>query len=386
MAETTAELIEAALRPGMRVVVADGAGAPTDLLGPLSEAARSVGGISLVLGWCLSLPPDFEPGAFADVRTVMAGFALRGPVAEGAVRYVPDRLSGVPALLHGPLRPDLALVALRPRAGGWDWGSEVSWMRSLLDLPDLRLLVEEDDALPAASGEPSIAASRGAVVARSSRPPMPGSTPEPDEVHQSIAAHVAPYVPRGARLQYGPGPVADALADVLEEPVAVRSGMLTDTVLRLSRRGLLIGEPSGSYLWGSPELYSWADGRAVVDRVERTHMANPAGHHPVVSLNAALEVDHTGAVNVEQLGGRAVSGIGGHPDFALAGHVSTTGLSIVVTPSSREGVSTLVERLSGPVSTPRCDVDVVVTEHGAADLRGLDDSERRVALASVWPA
>jgi acyl-CoA hydrolase len=385
MAETTAELIEAALRPGMRVVVADGAGAPTDLLGSLTEAARSVGGISLVLGWCLSLPPEFDPGAFEDVRTLMGGFALRGPVAEGEVRYVPDRLSGVPALLHGPLRPDLALVALRPCAGGWDWGSEVSWMRSLLDLPDLHLLVEEDDALPAASGEPSMPGSRGTVVARSSRPPVVGATPEPTDVHRAIAEHLAPYVPSGARLQYGPGPVADALADVLEVPVAVRSGMLTDTVLRLSRRGLLTDEPQGAYLWGSPELYSWAHGRAVVARVERTHMVDPLGRQPVVSLNAALEVDHTGAVNVESLEGRAVSGIGGHPDFALAGHVSTTGLSIIVTPCLRGGVSTLVERLSGPVSTPRSDVDIVVTELGAADLRGLDDAERRTALAAVWP-
>jgi acyl-CoA hydrolase len=44
----------------------------------------------------------------------------------------------------------------------------------------------------------------------------------------------------------------------------------------------------------------------------------------------------------------------------------------------------LVERLSAPVTTPRSDVDVVVTEHGAADLRGLDDRERERALRALW--
>jgi acyl-CoA hydrolase len=44
----------------------------------------------------------------------------------------------------------------------------------------------------------------------------------------------------------------------------------------------------------------------------------------------------------------------------------------------------LVDRLSAPVSTSRSDVDVVVTEHGSADLRGLTDSERIVALREIW--
>jgi acyl-CoA hydrolase len=47
-------------------------------------------------------------------------------------------------------------------------------------------------------------------------------------------------------------------------------------------------------------------------------------------------------------------------------------------------VPTLVERLSRPVTTASHDVDVVVTEHGAADLRGLDRAERRDAMRRVW--
>jgi acyl-CoA hydrolase len=35
------------------------------------------------------------------------------------------------------------------------------------------------------------------------------------------------------------------------------------------------------------------------------------------------------------------------------------------------------------VTTPRSDVDVVVTEHGAADLRGCTDEERAVQLISI---
>jgi acyl-CoA hydrolase len=35
------------------------------------------------------------------------------------------------------------------------------------------------------------------------------------------------------------------------------------------------------------------------------------------------------------------------------------------------------------VSTPRTDVDIVVTEHGVADLRGLDDMARAAAILAV---
>jgi acyl-CoA hydrolase len=50
--------------------------------------------------------------------------------------------------------------------------------------------------------------------------------------------------------------------------------------------------------------------------------------------------------------------------------------------AARRGASSIVPDPE-VASTPRCDVDIVVTEHGAADLRGLDDAERAAALVEV---
>jgi hypothetical protein len=57
----------------------------------------------------------------------------------------------------------------------------------------------------------------------------------------------------------------------------------------------------------------------------------------------------------------------------LGAHASEDGVPITVLPSSARGesVSRIVHRLSGSITTSRGDVGVVVTEHGAADLRGL---------------
>jgi acyl-CoA hydrolase len=60
------------------------------------------------------------------------------------------------------------------------------------------------------------------------------------------------------------------------------------------------------------------------------------------------------------------------------------GLSIIAVSSSHKGRSTLVRRLSRPVSTPSQDVDVVVTERGSIDLRGLSRAERGAALLDLW--
>jgi acyl-CoA hydrolase len=49
---------------------------------------------------------------------------------------------------------------------------------------------------------------------------------------------------------------------------------------------------------------------------------------------------------------------------------------------TRRGASTIVPSVE-VVSTPRCDIEVVVTEHGVADLRGVDDRERARRLVAI---
>lgn len=101
-----------------------------------------------------------------------------------------------------------------------------------------------------------------------------------------------------------------------------------------------------------------------------------------VAVNTAIEIGLDGSVNVETAGGRVVAGPGGHPDFALGAVASPGGLSIVAATSTAGGRSTIV-KTPVVVSTPRSDVDVVVTEYGVADLRDCTDAERASRLVSI---
>jgi acyl-CoA hydrolase len=173
--------------------------------------------------------------------------------------------------------------------------------------------------------------------------------------------------------------------------VQADSGLLGDGVVTLDEAGLLLSDPVATYLVGTPALYAWADARGraghpVVHRIEHTHEpARLAAEPPLIAVNTAVEVDLDGQVNVEGTRNALVGGIGGHPDYAAAATRSTRGLSVIAVASQHRGRSTRVEHLSRPVTTAAHDVDVVVTEHGPADLRGLDRAERRRALDAVFP-
>ena len=383
MADTDAVSLTSLVRPGMTVAVGDGFGAPRSVSSELSAAAALCHGVRLILGWVPQPDPGLDFTAFADVRTFMPGWGLRHAVDAGLLRFTPARMSAVPALIHSPWRPDL-LVATLVRAGdGFRFGSEVSWQRAAIDAGALVAAVVST-AVPLADAGPPLPADRVVVVGESAEPPgvLPDVTPGP--AFQAIAELIAPLIEPGARLQVGPSPVATALLHALAVPIRLDSGMLPDAVVDLDERGLVAGTPVASYLAGGPRLYAWADGRPLLHPIEFTHDLGRLSADPLFAVNTAVELDVDGQVNVEGTAASALGGIGGHPDYAAAAARSVGGLSIVAVPTTHRGQPTLVRRLSRPVSTPSHDVDVVVTERGVADLRGLSRPERNRALIQLW--
>ncbi len=367
------------------MALADGAGAPSDICADLSAAAREAGGVRLITGWLLQPPPGLDFAAFAEVRTFMAGYGTAAGISEGTVRYVPATVSQLPALLTGAWKPDTVVLSARRTSRGLTFGSEVSWIAAAV-ANARHCLVEINDALPDAARPGLLEGEKLVVVAETRRAPTTFARARQDDVTKRIGAQLAELVPSGAVIQFGPGAIGEALVGALDRPVAVDSGIITDAVVDLADRGLLIGEPLGTYLVGSPRLYEWANGRAVLDRIEVTHDSCRLRGSDLVAVNTALEIDVLGQVNIESVGGRRISGIGGHADYAIASSRAVHGLSIIALPSVRRGRSTLVDRLSEPVSTPRWAVDVVVTEYGRTDLRGLSDDERKTAIRTLFPA
>ena len=386
-----ASRLRGTLRPGMTIAFGDGVGGlralddGTSVLGEISRAAKEAGGVRLILGWSPLPLEDLQPDAFTEVITLMPGWGARGLTASTVTRSIPTSMSAIPALLAGPLRPDLLITRMAAHGGTLSFSTEVSWQQGLIDA-GIPVWAVVDGSAPAAS-----AVRRGiegadidVVGACGDGPaPMPGRAPE--AVHEALADNVLRLVPPGARVQYGPGQLGTAILQRADIPLAIDTGLLTDAVVDLDRRGLLVGVPSATYLFGGDELFGWADGREILRGIEHSHdVTRLASGGPFVSINTAIEIDPYGQVNVEGIADRVVGGIGGHPDYCAAGRLSSGGLSIVAVASRFGGRSPLVAQLSRPVSTPAHDVDVIVTECGHADLRGADWVQRRALITELF--
>ncbi|NMG56038.1 acetyl-CoA hydrolase/transferase family protein [Aromatoleum aromaticum] len=225
--------------------------------------------------------------------------------------------------------------------------------------------------------------------------PLVTLAPEPASAPlQQLAAHVAGIVRDGDTLQLGIGRMVSAVLESLasHRRLALHAGMATEAVLPLLERGVIDGPGSVTVgvALGSEDFYR----RAAED--ERFRFAPVSGTHDIrriaaidnfVAINAAIEVDLLGQVNCDTLGGQLVAGVGGMPAFAQGAKLSDGGRAVfaLLSTASRGAVSRIVPRLdaSSLVGAPRHVADFVVTEHGAADLRGASLSERAARLIAI---
>jgi acyl-CoA hydrolase len=192
--------------------------------------------------------------------------------------------------------------------------------------------------------------------------------------------------------------VPDAILRLLHDrrDLGVHSGMLGDGLVDLAEAGVLTnarkeidrGVSINGALIGTRRLYDWAQGNPAIRMTPTsyTHDAGVLGQlSRLVTINSALEVDLTGQVNAEQSGAAYMGGTGGQVDFVRAGARSPGGASLMVLAATAKGgtISKIVPALSGPVTSARSEVDVVVTEFGAAQLKGQTLAERARRLVTV---
>jgi acyl-CoA hydrolase len=199
-------------------------------------------------------------------------------------------------------------------------------------------------------------------------------------------------------LQVGIGAVPDAILRLLQDrrDLGVHSGMIGDGLVDLVEAGVVTNalkpiDPGVSItgaLIGTRRLYDF------VDRNPKINMRSSSYTHSesvlsrlarLVTINSAVEVDLTGQVNAEQSGAQYLGGTGGQVDYVRAGNRSRGGHSIIALPATAKGgkVSRITAALSGPVTTARSDVDVIVTEFGAAELKGQTLAERARRLVGI---
>jgi acetyl-CoA hydrolase len=333
-----------------------------------------------------------------DFFGYIAGGTHRALAQAGVLDALPSHYSHLPGLIRaGVLPADVVLLQVSPpdAQGRHSLGLVHEYLTAALEKARV-VIGEVNPAIPWTHGSVHLRAGDFALLVDAEHPPLDAERAEPGPVEQAIARHIASQIQDGATLQVGIGKLPEAVLSALHgrRDLGLHTGAAGDGIVALAEAGVLTNARKGrdagvgiaGILMGTERLRRWAhrNPQLALRGTDYTHDPEVlASLNQLVAINAAIEVDLTGQVNAEVAGGAYVGGVGGAVDFLRGAARSRGGLPIMALPATARGATRIVAQLSGPVSTPRSDAGLVVTEHGVADLRGQPLSRRVRRLIDI---
>lgn len=383
--------LNAVLRPGQRIVLAQGLGMPEDIVTALPRHLDQLRGSRLMVGM---LPEDFPPLPGVHLETFFPagplGTADRLDAADGEYLRL-SLFELATAIRVGTLPVDVALAqAAPPREDGCSLGITLDFVHAAVACSEHAVLETVAD-MPHTGTAGTVELKAGVHLVSSTRrvrKTPPGPT---DSADREFGARVASWIPDGATVELGMGRWVQDVVPLLYERRGLRlhTGLLGNWTRELYERGAIAaGEPSlATSAAGSAEFYRWLDDSQVASLAPADITHDPcrlAGLKDFRAVNSVLEVDLTGAANSERGHDGRLGGLGGLPDFAAGAVAGASGLSVLALRARSGRRSRIVARLPDVHRSLEPDrIDVVVTEYGSADLRGLGPYERAQALIEV---
>lgn len=241
------------------------------------------------------------------------------------------------------------------------------------------------------------------LIETEARPPVLAD-PVVGDVERQIAQHAQQFVRDGSTLQTGFGSIPSTIAGLLAEgsggDYGIHSEMFTTGLMRLhqagkvtnARKDQFTGFSLATFAAGTEELYEWLHDRTDIRMAPVSVVNSPeliASNRNMVTINGAIAVDLWGQVMADTIAGHQFSGVGGHEDFVAGAGLELDDKSLICLPSTVEINGELHSRIvssfahGSVVTTPRHQIEVVVTEFGAVDVEGLSTVDRARALASI---
>lgn len=275
--------------------------------------------------------------------------------------------------------------------------------------PDRLLVVEVSDHFPRTFGlEPehthSLSLDEIDVLIRTDRQPLNLADAEPTDAERAIAAHAMQFIHDGCTLQTGIGGIPSQIASMVASgdiaDLGIHSEMFTTGLMRLHQAGKVSNRKNSpfdgfsptTFAAGIPELYSWLHENEEVRFLPVRVVNSPemiGRNRSMVTINGAVAIDLSGQVAADTINGLQFSGVGGHEDFVSGPGLTADGRSMVCLPSTTTVNGVLTSRIltqfpaGSIISTPRHQLDLVITEFGIAEMHGRTIRERAVALAEI---
>lgn len=316
------------------------------------------------------------------------------------INYVPSNFHQAPRLLTDEIGIDTFVHTVSPmdQHGYFSLGTGNDYS-SRIARSARKLILEVNSHMPRVQGDGAeihISEVDAVVENHVSLIELPTRSASPED--KAISNIIAGLVPDGACLQMGVGALPNLVCAALRErnDLGIHTEALNPGLVELVKAGVVTnrrknidrGKSVFTFAMGQKAMYDYLDGNPSVFSRPVDYVNDPriiARNDNVVSINATLQIDLTGACNSEHMLGHQYSASGGQLDFVRGAYASRGGRSIIAARSTaaKGAVSRIVPQLDGPVTTPRTDTHFIVTEYGSANLKGLSSTERALRIIEL---
>jgi len=390
------------IRPGDHIVWGQGSGEPQTLVERLVEQRHRIGPVSVFLGG-ISYTTTLKP-EHADALT-FTGYGAVGNLRElartGAMRTIPCHLSQlIPYFNDGIILSEVVFVQTSSPNEHGEYSFSLTNDYQQAAIAKARVVIAEvNEQAPWTYCDAYLTADRIDYLVKVSRPPVRLEPRPIGECERAIARNVGRYIEDGTTIQIGIGAIPDAVMASIGDrrDLGLHSGLISDRIADLIESGAMTnarkpidtGIAVACSVLGTSRVYRFAHRNPVLKlftlmHTHRSEVLCRLGR--IVAINSAVEADLTGQINAEVASGIYVGAVGGQGDFVRGAQLATGGRSVIAMPATaRNGhLSRIVARLTGPTTTARSDADIIVTDFGAAELRGqplVERVRRMIAIA-----
>lgn len=379
---------------------------PFQLMDEISNRMRELRNVHIHTGLPFKTFPFMKGDAKEHIHyhNLFLGPFDRPFVKEGNVDIVSITFSELTNHLRDIYKPNVLLATVAPadEHGYFNFGPIGSMVNRLVADMDscTKVIVQVNSNMPHVNGERNfIHVSQVDYICEADY--EYGVYPEApiDDDFKKIASLIAEKIHDGDTLQIGIGNLGNAVARQLvdKKDLGVHSEMLVDAFYYLAEQGVINCERKNfhngkmifGFAAGSKGLHRFMDHNPMCEAKPFAYVNNVnniAKNDNMVAINSCLQVDIFGQCSAESIGFNQFSATGGQPDFIRGAAMSKGGRSFIALKSTAETKNGVISKIvlghepGTIITTPRYDVDYLVTEYGIVNLKnkGIQDKVRAV--------
>ena len=335
------------------------------------------------------------------LNTLFASKSTRASVNSGDSEFTTSHFYEIPDIIENYICPRVSIVMVSPpdEHGYVSFGTTVDYTKGTTDYCEV-VIAQVNKHMPRTFGN-SIKHVRDFTCFVEYAEPLPEVVGgELSELDLEIGRYCASLINDGDCLQLGIGGIPNAVCLQLtdKKDLGLHSELVGDGVVPLLESGVInnkkkqtnVGRTVLGAAFGSRILCDYINNNPSVELHPIDYVNNPieiAKNDNMVSINSCLQIDLLGQVVSDTIGLSQFSAVGGQVDFVRGATMSKGGRSIIAMPATAKHgtVSRIVPIITegSAVTTPRNDVNYVVTEYGIAQLKGKTLKERAKALIRI---